>query len=323
VTDHPAMARRPSGDILFVTGGRGFVGRNLVERLRSDGHQVLAPGRDELDLRDQDAVERFLRAHRVGSVVHAAGKVGGIAANMADPVGFFVENTLVGLSVVRAADAAGVERLLNLSSSCVYPRDRERLTEDDVLTGPLEPTNEGYALAKLGVGRLCEWVAAAAPDRHYRTLFPCNLYGPYDHFEGEGAHLVAAVLAKAEQALTTGARTIEIWGDGTARREFMHVHDLCDAVAYLLPRLESLPPRLNVGPGVDHTVREYYETAARVVGWEGDFVHDLARPVGMRRKLLDVSRLAATGWSARIGLEDGMAQTYRWLVASRLGERAA
>jgi GDP-L-fucose synthase len=300
----------------LVTGGNGFVGRNLVRALRGRGVEVHAPSRAELDLRERAAVERYLRSHRIETVVHAAGKVGGIAANLADPAGFYVENTLVGLSVVGAADDAGVTRLLNLSSSCVYPRDRELLTEDDLLTGPLEPTNEGYALAKIAVGRLCEWISERADDRFYRTLFPCNLYGPHDHFEGEGAHLVAAVLTKTDRALRNGTAAIEIWGDGTARREFMHVRDLCDAVRHVLPLLESLPARVNVGPGVDHTIREYYEAAARVVGWSGTFVHDLARPVGMRRKLLDVSRLAATGWRAHIGLEEGLRDTYRWLVES-------
>jgi GDP-L-fucose synthase len=302
---------------LLVTGGRGFVGRNLVERLRADGEHVLVPTRAQLDLCDQAAVERYLRAHGVETIVHAAGRVGGIAANIADPVAFYVENALIGISLVRAGDAAGVPRLLNLSSSCVYPRDRERLREEDLLTGPLEPTNEGYALAKIAVGRLCEWVAERNAERLYRTVLPCNLYGPHDHFEGEGAHLVAAVLHKVDAAKRRGASTIEVWGDGRARREFMHVADLSDCVSYLLGRLETLPPRLNVGTGVDHTIREYYETAARVVGWRGSLVHDLARPVGVQRKLLDVSRLARTGWSARIDLEDGMRDTYRWLVASR------
>jgi GDP-L-fucose synthase len=296
---------------VLATGGGGFVGRNLTAALRSQGYEVHAPLRAELDLRDHDAVERYLRAHRIETVVHAAGKVGGIAANMADPVGFYAENALVGISVVRAADAAGVTRFLNLSSSCVYPRDRELLSEEDLGTGPLEPTNEGYALAKLAVGKLCEWISG--PERHYRTLLPCNLYGPHDHFDGVGAHLVAAVLSK----VIAGGETIEIWGDGTARREFMHVRDLCDAVLHVLPHLEWVPARLNVGPGVDHAVNEYYEAAARVVGWQGEFVHDLARPVGMQRKLLDVSKLAATGFRTRIGLEEGLEDTFRWLRDSR------
>jgi GDP-L-fucose synthase len=328
VTLRSAQGLVPRADMshvgpLLVTGGGGFVGRNLSELLTARGYEVFAPRRAELDLRDQAAVERYLRRHRIEAVVHAAGKVGGIVANMQDPVSFYVENSQIGVSVVRAADAVGIERLVNLSSSCVYPKDRERLAEKDLLTGPFEPTNEGYALAKVAVGRLCEWISAEREDRLYRTLFPCNLYGPYDHFEGEGTHVVGAVLHKVHTAVQTRARTIEIWGDGLARREFMHVHDLCDAIAYLLPRLEQAAPRLNVGPGVDHTIREYYEIAARAAGWSGEFVHDLSRPVGMRRKLLDVSKLASLGWSTRIGLEEGVRSTYEWYADSRSLRAAA
>ncbi|HVU78254.1 MAG TPA: NAD-dependent epimerase/dehydratase family protein [Gaiellaceae bacterium] len=310
------MSPRPSLGPVLVTGGGGFVGRNLVGALREASLEVHAPLRAELDLRDRAAVERYLRSHAIETVVHAAGKVGGIAANQADPVGFYAENALAGIAVVQAADAAGVTGFLNLSSSCVYPRDRELLHEDDLLTGPLEPTNEGYALAKIAVGKLCEWVSERADDRFYRTLFPCNLYGPHDHF-GATAHLVAAALAKADDAARRGATTIAIWGNGTARREFMHVADLCAAVLHVLPSLETVPARLNVGPGVDHSVNDYYEAAAATVGWHGGFVHDLDRPVGMRRKLLDVSRIRATGWDAVVGLDEGLADTYRWYVESR------
>lgn len=297
---------------VLVTGGRGFVGSNLAVHLRAAGHVVHAPTRGELDLRDQAAVERYLRTHGVETIVHGAGRVGGIAANVADPVGFFVENTEIGISLVRAADAVGVRRLLNLSSSCVYPRGRELLHESDIMTGPLEPTNEGYALAKIAVGRLCDWVSADRADRLYRTILPCNLYGPGDHFDKETSHLLAAIISKVGRAARTGEAEVVIWGDGRARREFMHVKDLCDAVELLLGRMEDLPRYLNVGPGVDHTVDEYYETAARVIGFDGRFAHDLDRPVGMQRKLMDVSSVRALGWAPRIDLEAGLRDTYDW-----------
>jgi CDP-6-deoxy-D-xylo-4-hexulose-3-dehydrase len=309
--------------VLVLTGGSGFVGRNLAAHLAAAGYDVHAPTRQELDLRNQRATERYLRAVGAATVVHAAGLVGGIAANVAAPVRFLTENLELGLSVVRACGAAGVTRLVNLSSSCVYPRDRERLAEADLLTGSLEPTNEGYALAKLVVARLCAYLSRGADARCYRTLLPCNLYGPHDSFDPERAHLLAAALVKVDRAAREGADTVEVWGDGQARREFMHVRDLCEGVVFVLERLESVPELLNVGPGVDHTVDEYYAAVARVVGWDGRLVHDLERPAGMRRKLLDVSRATALGWSARIPLEDGLRETYEWFREHRRRPRAA
>jgi GDP-L-fucose synthase len=280
--------------------------------LAAGGYEVVTATRDVIDLRDQEAFTALCVRERIGTVVHAAGRVGGIAANIADPVAFFADNVLVGCSVVRGARAAGVRRLLNLSSSCAYPRDRERLREEDLLTGELEPTNEGYALAKLAVTRLCDWTAAEADAPAYRTILPCNLYGPGDAFDEHRGHLVARVVAKVAEAAADGRPSIEVWGDGTARREFMHVRDLAAAVCFLLPQLEQLPQHLNVGTGVDHTVDDYYLAACRVAGYDGRLEHDITRPAGMRRKLLDVSRLDALGWHAGIGLEDGLRETLDW-----------
>lgn len=300
---------------ILVTGGRGFVGSNLVSALGQAGHDVLAPSHQELDLRDRAAVDAFLSGQAVECVVHAAGRVGGIAANIAAPTEFFVENMEIGMTLLQAAEVHGVKRLLNLSSSCVYPRDLPKLREEDLFTGPLEPTNEAYALAKISTGRLAEWIQARQPDFAWRTILPCNLYGPGDVFHGERSHLVSSILGKIDEALRTGADEIVIWGDGTVRREFMYIDDLTAAVLFLLPRLEELPPYLNVGTGKDYSVQEYYETAARVIGWEGDFSHDLTKPVGMKRKLLDVSRLNELGFTAGIDLEAGLRSTYDWFKA--------
>ncbi len=308
---------------VLVTGAAGFVGQHLVATLRDAGHDVVATSRDRLDLRDEGAVTALCDAERITTVVHAAGRVGGIAANIAAPVDFFVENALVGCAVVRGARAAGVRRLLNLSSSCAYPRDRDRLSEDDLMTGPLEPTNEGYALAKIAIMRLCDWTAAAPDAPAYRTILPCNLYGPGDVFDDERAHLVARVVAKVVEAMDSGRMAIEVWGDGTARREFMHVRDLADAVRFLLPRLETLPQHLNVGTGADESVNGYYLAACRVAGYAGMLDHDLARPVGMTRKLLDVSRLRQVGWQSRIGLDEGLRETIAWYRAATAHEAAA
>jgi GDP-L-fucose synthase len=298
--------------VILVTGAGGFVGGNVAAALTESGAQVLAPPRTGLDLGDARVVADYLRDHNVTMIIHAAGRVGGIAANIADPLAFFVDNLRIGEAVVRAADRVGVPELLNLSSSCVYPRDREQLAEEDLMSGPLEPTNEAYALAKIAVGRICDWACGGRADRAYRTILPCNLYGPGDHFVGSRAHLVASAIAKVAAAARDGATTVDVWGDGQARREFMHVRDLCDAILFLLPRITQLPQYLNVGTGVDYTVDEYYHAVACAFGWGGQLRHDLTRPVGMRRKLLDVRRLAALGWRAEIGLDHGIADTVAW-----------
>ncbi len=293
----------------LVTGSAGFVGAHLLSTLDAAGFEVVGASRAEADLADRSAVVALLRREKIVTVVHAAGRVGGIAANVADPVGFFTENLAVGQAVVLGAHEAGVERLLNLSSSCVYPRDRSRLVEEDLLTGQLEPTNEGYALAKLAVMRLCDWLAATSDDRWYRTLVPCNLYGPGDSFDPVRGHLVSRAIAKVVDALDADASAVEIWGDGMARREFLHVRDLARAVAFTLPLLESLPQALNVGSGEDRSVNGWYEAVAAAAGFGGRFTHDLDRPVGMARKLLDVSRLTALGFTPSTTVDVGLRET--------------
>jgi GDP-L-fucose synthase len=295
---------------LFVTGGQGMVGGNLVREL-SGVHDVVAPGRDQLDLLDAPSVHAAVARVAPDVVVHAAGRVGGIAANAAANARFLHENTVMGLNVVEAARASGVPRLLNLGSSCIYPRGRaDALREEDLLTGPLEPTNEGYAVAKIAVLKYVALLRADEPDCDYKTAIPCNLYGPGDHFQPPRSHLVPSAIRKVDTARRTGSTTVDVWGDGTARREFMYVGDLVDFVAAALQRWESLPPLVNVGLGHDHSVDQYYAGVAEVVGWEGRFVHDASRPVGMQRKLLDVAVVGRWGWRAPTSLQDGLRLTY-------------
>ena len=301
---------------ILVTGGSGMVGHNLCDLAAARGRDVVAPRHSELDLLDGDAVAAFLSEVRPAVVVHAAGRVGGIEANMREPVRFLTENFEMGKNVVLGARQAGVPRLINLGSSCMYPKDSPKLlSEDDILSGPLEPTNEAYAIAKSAVQRLAAYVSGETPDFQYKTLIPCNLYGRYDSFDPKRSHLAAAVIHKLHRAKIEGRDTVEIWGDGTARREFLYAGDLADAILTAIDRFDSLPAVLNVGAGVDHTVNEYYAAAADVVGFTGRFVHDLSKPVGMMRKLMDVSRATAWGWTAKTALEDGLAAAYEFYRA--------
>ncbi|WP_310104781.1 NAD-dependent epimerase/dehydratase family protein [Sphingomonas sp. BE138] len=298
---------------VWITGGNGMVGRNLREHARARSWEVLCPPRSELDLADDGAVARFVRDHRPDLVIHAAGQVGGIQANIADPVGFLVHNLDIGRNVIMAAFEAEVPALLNLASSCMYPRNRDHaLRESDIMTGELEPTNEGYALAKIVATRLCDYIVRVRPSAAYRTLIPCNLYGRHDKFDPAASHLVPAIIAKVDKAMRDGEDEVEIWGDGSARREFMYAADLADAVWRAAEDPAALPQMMNVGVGDDHSILDYYRAVAEVLGWAGRFRFDLDRPVGMQRKLSDVSRQRAWGWSPPTSLRHGIAATIRF-----------
>lgn len=300
---------------LLLTGAHGMAGRNILAHPAAQAWQILAPTRPDLDLTDYAATQRYLEAQAPDVVVHAAGRVGGIQANMAAPVDFLVTNLDLGRNVILAASKVGVPRLLNLGSSCMYPRDaRNPLTEDMVLKGELEPTNEGYALAKIVAARLCQYLRRENPACLYKTMIPCNLYGPHDKFAPEHSHLIPAVLHKLHLAKTRGEGTVAIWGDGTARREFMYAGDFADAVWQAVERLDAMPDDMNVGLGHDHTIDEYYQAAAEVVGWSGRFVHELDRPVGMQRKLVAIDRQTQWGWSAKTSLRDGLRKTYDYYL---------
>lgn len=295
---------------LLITGARGMVGSNLVRGL-SDAHEVSAPGRDEFDLLDARSVQETVTRIAPDLIVHAAGRVGGIAANAAANALFLYENTMMGLNLLEAARLAGVPRVLNLGSSCIYPKDREeQLRESDLHTGPLEPTNEGYAVAKIAVLKYAAMLRNDDPRCDYKTAIPCNLYGPGDHFEPPRSHMVPSAIRKVDDARRTGAGEVEIWGDGTARREFMYVGDLVDFVAHAIERWDTLPPLVNVGLGHDYTINEYYAEIADVVGWDGEFVHDTSKLVGMKRKLLSVDLAREWGWTAPTSLADGLRLTY-------------
>jgi GDP-L-fucose synthase len=304
---------------ILLTGSSGMVGRNLLEHPAIGEFEMLAPQSGELNLRDFKSVQYYLAEHRPDMVIHSAGKVGGIQANMREPVGFLLENLDIGRNIVWASRQAGIKRLLNLGSSCMYPRNHnESLREESVLKGELEPTNEGYALAKVVIARLCEYITREDASFQYKTLIPCNLYGRHDKFDPTHSHLIPAIIHKVHQAKHGGQPTVEIWGDGTARREFMYAGDLADALVRAIRDFDSIPAVMNIGLGHDHTINEYYQAVADVMKYEGSFVHDLSKPVGMARKLVSVERQLKWGWNARTSLKAGIAQSYEFYLMEHL-----
>ena len=300
---------------IVITDGAGMVGRNLLEHPLLSQHELFAPSSRELDLLDKVKTHDHSANLAPDLVIHAAGRVGGIQANIREPVGFLLDNLNMGQNIVTASAAAGVGRLLNLGSSCMYPRGfDDPLTEDQIMTGELEPTNEGYALAKIVTARLCDYLVRQDAGSDYKTLIPCNLYGRFDHFDPERSHLVPAVIRKLHQAKVQGETEVEIWGDGTARREFMYAGDLADAVCHVAERYQEAPPVMNIGVGDDHSVDDYYRAIAEVVGYTGGFRHDASRPIGMTRKLVDISRQRALGWAPSTTLRQGIERAYAFFL---------
>jgi GDP-L-fucose synthase len=297
---------------VLLTGGAGMLGRSFREawEARRPDDPLVALTRDDVDLRDRAATLDVFRQVQPDAVVHTAAKVGGIAAKLAHPTTYLLDNLLIDASVLGAAIELGVPELLNIGSAAVYPERYERpFVEGDLLSGPLEQANEGYALAKISSTRLCAY-ASRELGLHHRVAVPSNLYGPHDHFSSSGAHLVAATIEKVHRAHVTGEPTVSVWGDGTARREFTYAVDLAEWLTGQVGDLARWPELLNVGCGTDHSVREYYEVARQVVGYEGGFTFDTTKPSGVPRRLIDSSAARELGWDAPTSLVDGMSAAY-------------
>ena len=297
---------------VLLTGGNGMLAKAIAaawsEQDRPD--ELIAVTRAEADLRDQAAVRRMVEDLRPDMVIHTAARVGGIAANIADPTGFLMDNLLIDSNLLSAATSTGVEKFIYFGSSCMYPRDyRQPLVESDVLAAPLEPTNEGYALSKITAARYCEYTARQH-GLDYRVVIPSNLYGPNDDFTPGRSHLVAATIAKAHAAKESGADSIDVWGDGTARREFTYVGDLASWVVASLDAIHDWPTLLNVGQGDDHSVLEYYQAALETVGYSCELATDPSKPAGMHQKLMDSSLAKTFGWEPRTSLVEGMRYSY-------------
>ncbi len=295
---------------IYVAGHRGMVGSAVVRRLQKDSFtRILTRSRAELDLLDRDAVRRFFAAERPALVVDAAARVGGILANNEQPAEFLLQNLVIQNNVIEACADYGTEKLLFLGSSCIYPKFAPQpIPETALLTGPLEPTNDAYAIAKIAGIKLCQ-AYAREHGKNFVSAMPTNLYGPNDNFDLHTSHVLPALIRKVHEAREGEAKSITVWGTGTPRREFLHVDDLADACLFILDKYDS-PEIINIGCGEDVTIRTLAETVSEVLGFSGDLVFDTTKPDGTPRKLLDMSKLFSLGWRPRITLADGIRQAY-------------
>ncbi len=300
-----------------MAGHRGMVGSALVRRLASEDCEVLTADRSRADLRDQAAVDRWMRENRPDAVFVAAAKVGGILANDTYPAEYLYENLMIEANVIHAAHVHGVDKLLFLGSSCIYPKMAPQpMPESALLTGPLEPTNEWYAIAKIAGVKLCQAYRRQYGD-DFISAMPTNLYGPGDNYDLKGSHVLPALLRKVHEAKTAGAPAVEVWGSGSPLREFLHVDDLADACVFLL-KTYSGESHVNVGSGHEISIRGLAELICEVLDYRGELVFDASKPDGTPRKLLDASMLEGLGWRAQVALRDGVAHAYDWFLTHHL-----
>jgi GDP-L-fucose synthase len=305
---------------ILVTGSSGMVGRTLLDKLHSNGYSnLLTPQSSELDLTDQLAVKLYFERHKVDYVFHLAAKVGGIAANIRNPARYLQDNLLMQCNVIDQARLKKVRKLLFLGSSCIYPYEcPQPMKEEYLMTGPLEPTNEGYALAKVAGLKLCQFY-----NKQYGTnfisLMPPNMYGPYDHFDDQDSHVVSALMSKFHKAKKDVAAEVVVWGSGSARREFLYTDDCADAMIYFMEKYDAaeIGPFINIGLGDDISIKDLAVMIKGIVGFKGKIVHDLSKPEGMKRKMLDSTRAAKLGWKAKISMKEGLIKTYEAYKATR------
>jgi GDP-L-fucose synthase len=289
-----------------------MLGSSILAQARRFGLDVLHPLKTELDLRYEAQIEEYFKTHEVHSIIHCAAKVGGISANIEKPADFILENLVIDSNLLSAARKWQIKNLVYFGSSCMYPRDfRQPLVESDILGGPLEPTNESYALAKISAARAVT-TTALQDGLTWRVLIPSNLYGPGDNFDPASSHLVASIIYKVLEAKENGLTNLEIWGDGTARREFTFVEDIAEFVVANLHRISDWELVMNIGAGVDYSVREYYEMVCKVLNFELNFNYDLTRPAGMKQKLMSSSIAQKNGWDPSTNLVDGLVKTINW-----------
>ena len=299
---------------ILVTGASGMLGSAITRFSTLADHQVLIPNHRELDLEQELHTYEYLKLHRPDAIFHCAAKVGGISANVANPIEFLTKNIRMDSSLLGAAKELEIQNLIYMGSSCMYPKNLPHaMTESEILSGPLEPTNEGYALAKLVGWKTVQFMASKLT---WRSMILSNLYGPHDHFEPGRSHLLAAIIEKVHRAKETKSETLDMWGDGSAKREFTFVHDVAEFLVGSLNRLNEFPDTLNVGAGIDYPVIEYYKMVSETMDYEGSIIPDISKPTGMQRKLMDISQARNFGWAPKTSIETGILRTVSWYEKS-------
>ena len=297
---------------ILLTGSSGMLGSAVLRHasITQPNFQFIAPTRHELNLIDRQSVRHFFQNYKFDAIIHCAAKVGGIKANIDDPIGFMTDNILMSTYFIEEARLHNISKFINLGSSCMYPRDYKAvLTEEMILAAPLEPTNEGYALAKIAAAKLCQYISEKY-DFAYRTFIPCNMYGLNDNFDLHTSHMIAAAIVKTHSAHRNGDADIEIWGDGMARREFLFADDVAQFILNSVTKLEAMPQNLNIGLGYDLSINEYYHAVADVIGFKGNFIHNLNTPVGMHNKLMNIDKAKIYGWVPITKLKEGIEKSY-------------
>ena len=288
-----------------------MVGSNIVNNELAHNYEILFPTSKELNLLNYQKIFDYLKINKPEIIVHAAGIVGGIEANIKYPVKFLVENFQMGINILMASKKQNIKQFINLGSSCMYPKDSKNpISEDLILNGPLEPTNEGYALSKIACAKLCEYISSQDNSFLYKTVIPCNLYGKYDNYNSESSHMIPGVIRRIFEAKNKGNKTVEIWGDGSVRREFMYAGDFANFIFYAIENFIKMPQNINVGIGKDYSIIEYYNIISDVIGFRGTFKYNFSKPTGMKQKLVDNKKLKEFGWTNQTSLEEGIKSSF-------------
>lgn len=299
---------------ILLTGSSGMLGKAIIKQnsAMKSPLDLLCVSSKECDLTNQLEVANLFKDNQFDLVIHAAAKIGGIQANIKQPIKFLVENSYINLNVIYEALRSNVNKFIFVGSACMYPKDyNTALKEEFILNAPLEPTNECYALSKITGAKLCQYISDTT-NKYYRTIIPCNLYGPNDNFSESSSHLIGAIIGKMGKAKASNLDEVVIWGDGSASREILYVEDLADFIIYAVNNVERLPHYINIGTGIDYTVNDYYRMVAEIIGYKGQFKYDLSKPVGMQRKLLDITKLEKLGWKTKTEVKTGLIKTINW-----------